>query len=199
MATRRTKPEPVKFPFNGSDAENLVAARRMAKTGLKKKAYKSKSVLPKALVSAVLNASYPTKRDYLDAYVQELATKELDGPRDGHSGDRSLSDDDKYDYSKIRHHVGMHLDCGPEALWDTKMGRLKATSEVDKWEPIPDGIIDEIKNRRIPQAEWENWATRFLLFASEYSQLLAAGKGLKGGIAKAEGLRSKPVSLRRGK
>ena len=198
MAAKKKSANPPEFPFKGNDGEKRRAAQRMAQLGLRQKNFQRDSVLPKAVAYAALEVAlgkkrnYKTKQSYLDAFIKQKLSENLPDPLFYDASGEGAEPPDEYDPDVVLPRGMMFLNGYSDVRWHTPLAELQANSEGIEWEPIPDAEISKAQGTKLTRNEWENWATEFLLFASDLRQLLASETGRKRQLARARKQRQQP-------
>lgn len=146
----------------------------MAQQGLRRKEFKGELLLPKTVAFAALGEAMGdrTRKPYFDAFIEQKVLEELSP--------------DQYVPNDVFPGRAMEVDGCPDGNIGYRLARLQSDSEItvrDEGSPVK---IEEMAARKLPKSEWQDWATEFLLFASERWQWVARCKAAKGGHGKAQ-------------
>lgn len=186
MAAKKKSANPPEFPFKGNDGEKRRAAQRMAEQGLRRRKFKGDSVLPNAVAYAVLKdvQDRRTNKRSFDAFIEHAVSQDLDN-----EAERRFEPNDVFPNRVMSVDASVSY---PEKRWATPLAKLQAESEGIEWKEVPPARVKEVKETKLARSDWQNWATEFLLFASELRQLERVDRARKGGNAKARKQRQQP-------
>jgi len=175
----------------GEGDELLEEALQLAQERLLQIRREETHLKPRKIVNAVLGGTQRTRKRYHDAYTEQIACEQIGRPDPetdipsnpaenaemGEQFDRGVMTVDDSGEVAYSHHR--------ELSWDTKWNKATKDQKITIFFVPRAERLNEVRNALIPQPDWHDWAARFLIFASEFRELLRRDRGRKGGEAKA--------------